>query len=267
VRETLVYLVRHAEPVLPDDRPRFVGWYDPPLSAAGVEQARRLAERLRSVRFDSIYSSDLQRCRATAQIVAAGAPASTGAAPADSAGTAAGRAPTGALVAEVRPDERLREIDLGLWELLTFAEARRLYPEEYAQRERDLVGYRFPGGESFRDLRERVVPALWEIVEQGGETILVVTHLGVIRVFLCECLGLPLERLFSIGRGYGSVDVLQVSTTPTGVRRVEVVDQGWPPGGRALTASAPELRRPRFRVRRSATGAARPRRSRTARRR
>ncbi len=68
--DSLIYLVRHTEPALPDDRWRFIGRSDPPLSPQGIAHARELARRLRTVRFDLIHSSDLQRCLLTAQIIA-----------------------------------------------------------------------------------------------------------------------------------------------------------------------------------------------------
>jgi alpha-ribazole phosphatase len=190
----LVYLVRHTQPALPDERWRFVGRSDPPLSPLGIEQARRLAASLSAARFDHLYSSDLQRCLLTAEIIAGAAarPAGKGGVP-------------------VLPDARLREIDAGLWEGLTREEAAERYPAEYEARERDPVHCRFPGGESFDQVRDRVVPAFFELAARGGEKILMVTHKGVIRVLLCEALGLPIDRLFSLRQDYGSVNVLELS--------------------------------------------------------
>lgn len=203
--DALVYLARHAEPLFPDERKQFLGWSDPPLSATGVDQARRLGERLRSVRFDSICSSDLRRCQETAKLVSEGLGLTSG----EDAGW-------------VRADARLREIDLGLWDGLTAEEVAAQYPREYAEREQHLVDFRFPGGESFRDLSVRVVPAFLEIVKEAGKCALVVGHSGVNRVLLCHFLGRPLEELFSIGQDYGCVNLLRVSESRKGGRRVRV---------------------------------------------
>jgi broad specificity phosphatase PhoE len=184
---------------LPDAFRRFIGQADPPLGTAGLEQAQRLAERLRDVPFDAVYSSDLKRCLRTAEVIA------------------------GAAGVGVRPDPRLREIDTGLWEGLSFDEARVRYPLEYAERERDLVGYRFPGGESFRDLRERVVRAFLEIVEEGGGHVLVCAHKGANRVLFSELLGLPPAELFSIKQDYGCVNLIEITRLPGGGRRIEVL--------------------------------------------
>jgi broad specificity phosphatase PhoE len=203
---TVVYLIRHTEPTVPDDRPRFLGQADPPLSASGMEHARRLADYLRDVPFDAVYSSDLERSMTMAALIAG-----------------PGSVP-------IRPDRRLREINTGLWEGLTFEEVQSRYPLEYGERERDLVGYRFPGGESFCDLLERVVPAFLEILDdsferggrEGGGTVLVSGHRGVNRVVLCEALGLPLERLFSIKQDYGCANVIRVTRLRDGSRRFDV---------------------------------------------
>lgn len=222
-----VYLVRHAQPAVPPGK-RFLGQADPPLGPAGLEQARRLGDRLAehledrmagrpggtsaehtadtdaaesagspsAARFDAAYSSDLRRCLQTAEILIG------------STGTPLFLLP------------RLREIDTGLWQNLTFAEAARLYPAEYAAREKDLIGYRFPGGESFRDLQARVVPAFVDLVNEslaaGRESLLVVGHKGLNRVLLCHLLGLPLEMLFSIEQDYCALTILEIPAEQAG---------------------------------------------------
>jgi len=155
---------------------------------------------LRQVRFDAIYSSDLQRCLMTAEII------------------------SGETGLTVRKEPRLREIDVGMWEGLTSEEAGQRYPTEHAERERDLIGYRFPGGESFRDLHGRVVPAFFRIVDESAGNILVVGHKGVNRVLLAHYLGLPLEELFSIAQDYCCVSIIRASVLPNGGRQT-VVDR------------------------------------------
>jgi probable phosphoglycerate mutase len=197
-------VVRHGEPEFPHEHRRFLGQSDPPLSAAGVEQAHRLAEQLRGVGFDSIHSSDLQRCLCTARVIAAQT------------------TPQGGVAAQVITDQRLREIDCGEWEGLTQEEAAARNPTEYRERERDVVGSPFPGGESFLDLRARVLPALQQVLDQGGANALVVTHLGVIRVLVCEYGGVPLTDLFSFKLEHGGVILLRSEPRPMGAGMLRV---------------------------------------------
>ncbi|OFW61645.1 MAG: alpha-ribazole phosphatase [Actinobacteria bacterium RBG_16_64_13] len=206
MRTTHIYLVRHTETDLPDGSKRFVGQADLPLSAEGVVQAHRLAERLGAISFGAVYSSDLRRCMTTAQII----------------GEKSGVGAYGEGDLRIQPDPRLREIDTGLWEGLTFDEARVRYPAECAQRERDVVGFRFPGGESFRDLRRRAMPSFLEIVGQRGAKVLVVGHRGVNRILLCEALGLPLDKMFSINQDYGSLSLIRAIVRSDGTRAWEV---------------------------------------------
>ncbi len=168
------------------------GRSDPPLSPRGIQHALELARQLRPICFDYIYSSDLRRSLMTAQIIA----------DSDAVSDDGSAVP-------VHPDARLREIDPGLWEGLTRDEAAERFPEEYEARERDPLHYRFPGGESFDDLRSRVVPAYQEITAAAGARILVVAHKGVNRVILCESLGLPFDRLFSLPQEYGCVNLIR----------------------------------------------------------
>ena len=61
--------VRHGETI---DNARGVaqGWRDSELSETGIEQAYKLAERLRDVETTSIYCSTLERAKKTAEIIA-----------------------------------------------------------------------------------------------------------------------------------------------------------------------------------------------------
>jgi len=212
-----IYLVRHTEPVSADDQWRFLGRSDPALSPRGIEQANELAARLHDMYFDSVYSSDLIRAMQTAEIISAAASGRPGAAQ-----RATMRDRTGAeRDVVVRPDPRLREIDTGLWEGLTREEAAERYPDEHAERERDLYHRPFPGGESFADVRARALPGFYDAARMGGETILIVSHKGVIRVLLCEFLGLPPDRLFSLSQDYGCVNLVQAARRPDGSLEIE----------------------------------------------
>jgi broad specificity phosphatase PhoE len=183
----LLSLARHAQPAGDDGRRRFTGQADPPLGVTGLEQAQLLALELHEYGFEAVYSSDLQRSAQTAAVLAEhmGVP--------------------------LRQEPRLREIDTGRWEGLTAEEARGLYPTEYAEREADLLGYRFPGGESFRQLEARVVQALDDIGGQGLRRVAIVAHLGVNRVLLCHLTGRPLERIFDLKQDYCAYELVWLS--------------------------------------------------------
>jgi len=198
LREKRIYLVRHGQPTLPDGTWRFVGQSDPPLSPCGVSQAHALAQQVAAVHFDAVYSSDLQRCVMTAAIVSKD---------------------TGPDIQEL---PELREIDIGRWEGMSLEEVKHRYPSKYAEREHDLVGFVFPGGESFRDLLARVLPPFSRIMDSDAQDTLVVSHKGVNRVLLAHLLGMPLEELFSIPQIYCCVNMIKIVELPDGNRRVHV---------------------------------------------
>jgi broad specificity phosphatase PhoE len=122
--------------------------------------------------------------------------------------------------ADVEP--RLIEMDWGDWEGHTLADLRDELGAAMAAEEAKGLDFRPPGGESPRDVRERVKPLLAELGASGGDTV-AITHKGVIRTVLAlatgwDMLGKPPHRLswsaahlFSLDpSGHPSVETLNV---------------------------------------------------------
>ncbi|XP_077013753.1 6-phosphofructo-2-kinase/fructose-2,6-bisphosphatase 2 isoform X8 [Tamandua tetradactyla] len=76
----------------------------------------------------------------------------------------------------------LNEIDAGVCEEMTYAEIEKQYPEEFALRDQEKYLYRYPGGESYQDLVQRLEPVIMELERQGN--VLVITHQAVMRCLL-----------------------------------------------------------------------------------
>ena len=181
---TRIYLIRHGQ-VAGYDQPRYNGQADVALTDAGVEQYHRLKERLAETRLSVCYSSDLSRCSTGAEIICA--------------------------AHGIRPDVRreLRELDIGIWEGLTWQDIKVNWPEGWRARLADLVNYRVPEGENLRDLEMRVMPVINEAVERHkGEEVLVVGHGGVNRVILLNAIGAPLAGMFTIEQNYGCLNII-----------------------------------------------------------
>jgi broad specificity phosphatase PhoE len=148
---------------------RFMGQADPPLAPEGERQALALAARLREERLDAVYTSDLRRAAATAEIVA-------------EAGGAV-----------VMTDPAWRETSFGAWTGLTREEVAARDPELW-RRWRTEGHLAPPGGETPEDVQQRVVPAARRLYEQHPNgTVLVVTHIGPLHVLYCWILGLPVR--------------------------------------------------------------------------
>jgi broad specificity phosphatase PhoE len=171
---TTILLARHGESDWNHSK-RWQGFADRPLTDLGRQQAAELARRLEDTELDAVYSSDLQRARETAEIVAQ----------------------TKGLTVETTPD--LREVDVGSWSGLTRAEAEARYPELYARWLRGGEGWE--DGETYEQLGERVIRAVRRIAQaHGGERVLVVAHGGTIRAIHAAALGIDIHSYRRIQR-------------------------------------------------------------------
>ncbi|RXN00233.1 6-phosphofructo-2-kinase/fructose-2,6-bisphosphatase 3 [Acipenser ruthenus] len=76
----------------------------------------------------------------------------------------------------------LNEIDAGVCEEMNYEEVKERYPEEFALRDQDKYHYRYPTGESYQDLVQRLEPVIMELERQ--ENVVVVCHQAVMRCLL-----------------------------------------------------------------------------------
>jgi alpha-ribazole phosphatase len=177
---TRLLLIRHAEPD-EDARGRCYGRLDVGLSSTGHTNAERLAESLRDVELDAVYTSPRLRAVQTAA----------------------------ALAENLNVDDRLRELDFGELEGRTYDEIEREQPELFRRWMETPTLVRFPGGESYAELRARVAAAVSDVVAASADrTVAIVSHGGVIRAALAVTLGLPDDRAFALDVGYARVSVV-----------------------------------------------------------
>ncbi|XP_027021359.1 6-phosphofructo-2-kinase/fructose-2,6-bisphosphatase 2a [Tachysurus fulvidraco] len=76
----------------------------------------------------------------------------------------------------------LNEIDAGICEEMSYNMIKEKFPEEFAMRDQDKYHYRYPGGESYQDLVQRLEPVIMELERQGN--VLVISHQAVMRCLL-----------------------------------------------------------------------------------
>ena len=150
------------------DNPVMSGWSDLPLSDIGRSQLKCLRERLLDAApFDAAYSSPLRRAMDTALAVSSAC---------------------GILVNTLND---LRELNCGTVDGMPIERVRTQYAKEWDENARqENPDFRWPEGESYRELRSRSIRALDEIAkEYPGGRVLVVTHCGVITQLLGSILG------------------------------------------------------------------------------
>jgi probable phosphoglycerate mutase len=131
----ILFLFRHGETDW-NREGRLQGHTDTPLNATGLTQAQALAESLRPHRPDALVSSDLQRARHTAQIVAE------------------------TLGVPLFIERGLREVNVGAAEGLLWAEAKTRFGEGLTERWYSDGDIAFPGGETGIATRARGLAAL-----------------------------------------------------------------------------------------------------------
>ncbi len=159
-------LVRHGQTALNVER-RYQGQIDIPLDAVGLAQAAQLATRLQNETIDRVIASDLTRAMQTAETIAA---------------------PHGLTV---KPDARLREMAFGAWEGLSFAEIQTHWPAQVATWLNDPLNIAPPGGETGEQVSARVRSFVNDLLRtESGQTVLIVSHSGPLRIWLCLALGL-----------------------------------------------------------------------------
>lgn len=184
MHRTRIYLVRHGQ-VEGYEEKRYNGQFNVPLTPLGRQQSDRICDRLLGVDLAAVYSSDLDRSRYCAELIAAAHELTVGV------------------------EKSLRELHIGDWEGRTWAELQEAYPDGWQARLQDLVNFQVPGGESLQDAADRIRPTVNKILEQhrGGE-IALVAHGGVNRIVLLDAIGAPLEKAFSIEQDYGCLNII-----------------------------------------------------------
>jgi len=196
VEKVTLCLVRHGQ-AEHFDKCRFFGHTDIDLTDTGIKQMEIIAQKLKGISMEEVYSSDLKRASKSASIIA----------------SHWNKIP--------RKVPEFRELNFGKWEGLTWEEIDKRFPGGLKARFEDLINYKIPGGESLEDLQVRVLGKLKKILKGGeGKSILLVTHGGVSRVILCNALGLSLENLFRIEQDYGCLNIIEYFKDTTVVKLV-----------------------------------------------
>lgn len=154
---------------------RVQGQTDIPLDDQGRAQAVEAAARLAALKPDIIVSSDLSRAADTAKALSN----FTG--------------------IEVKLDERLREMNFGEREGLTFKETIARWPNRNFWE--STPENRIPGAETYEETADRFVSAVRDLLDvlQRGQTAVVVGHGAVLRVGAAKFLNFPSESWWTIG--------------------------------------------------------------------
>lgn len=183
-KSATVLFLRHGQTDYPKDRYYDDAIKDPPLNAAGRKQARLWPDYLATYPqpIVGVYASPSRRTQETADLAA------------------------DRLSVDCTTMAGLQEWRFGHWGGLTADEIRSKHPEEWRAWRKDILHFTPSGGESLSLFSKRVNEAAAALVSKhAGETVLVVTHAGAIRMIVAAALGMPLTHFKRLVVGHGSI--------------------------------------------------------------
>ena len=190
-RRTRLALVRHGETVWHADNRYAGGTSDIDLTDKGVRQAHALAQWARAQRINGVVASPVRRALETA------------------------RPSAEALGVDIEIVDDLREVDFGVAEGRTVDELMMLDAEMVHRFRADPVANPFPGSESPEIAARRAGDALRDVARRhAGRNMLVVAHNTLLRLAICDLLGLPVARYRQIFPRLDNAAITQVAVPP-----------------------------------------------------
>ncbi len=182
--KTELWLIRHGVTDWNIEK-RYQGNADVPLNAEGIAQARETAAQLDGQKFTAIYSSPLQRARQTAHEISK------------------------VIGLPVQTDDRLREGSQGQWEGMLLEDIDRVFPGVRAKRMNDPEHVSPPGGETMRQVAQRIGRAADDIARaHPGQKVLVVSHGMALAALISLARHLPLNLSFQFILSNAAAEVI-----------------------------------------------------------
>jgi len=183
---TKLILIRHGET---DDNKNqnLCGWSDPCLNDNGRKAAEALASYVKDIAFDLIITSGLRRSEETAAIIRK------------------------ERKIEHLALEDLRELNFGDFEGSKMKDIKDKQPELYRQLEKDFIHFKFPKGESLKEMNARVIAATNKLLDDyKDKSLAIVAHSGVIRCILAHFITGDINKHWSFRVEHCSISVLEI---------------------------------------------------------
>jgi alpha-ribazole phosphatase len=164
-----------------NSRKCYCGVTDIDLSSEGREGVLLLKKHIEDREFDVIYTSPLKRAVQTATL----------------------------LGLDYQEDERLKEMNFGIFEGLNYKDAFFQYPAEYNKWNEKYMEYCIPCGESLNQVYDRTKDFILDISRRHSNVI-AVTHGGIIRCALSFVLG-SLDFFYKFRIDPGTISIISES--------------------------------------------------------
>lgn len=167
-----IYLIRHGQTDANVEK-RYCGWTDISLNSKGINQSKKIGQKISDLEIDHIFASDLKRVKETAKHI------------------------NKIHNKDITYLKEIREMNFGDFENLTFKEISKKYPEQRKEIISNNLTYKFPNGESLKELYNRSIKTFKKILKNKGN-ILIVSHGGVIGSILTYVLSSDIENYWSV---------------------------------------------------------------------
>lgn len=186
---TYLLLIRHGATPPNEQRPFILQGcgINPSLSVSGQKQVSALSDFLsHNSAIDHVYCSPMTRARETALAVSQ--------------------------LFGLKPQEipEVHECDVGLWEGKSWDLIEQEFPKAYRAFVEDPALNPYAGGETYNDVLNRSEPAIQNLLEQhSGETIALIAHNVVNRVYLAKIMGLEIRRAKEITQTNTGINIIR----------------------------------------------------------
>lgn len=181
----MIYLIRHGQTEA-NVQGIYYGRSESPLTEQGIDDHRRAVKKLNDMNIDMIIASPRQRCRVLAEKICAIADA------------------------ELIIDNRLEEINFGIFEGLKYDEAQKKYPDVWDNWINSGDDYQLEGGESISMFEKRVDEFSKYLMDISLEKdVAIISHGGVIASLMCSLLQMDKENKWHFKIGNGSVVTIE----------------------------------------------------------
>ncbi len=198
---SVLVLVRHGQSQWNLEN-KFTGWVDVELTPKGEQEAKAAGQRLKGIKFDKAFTSDLKRAQRTLQIILQ---------------------ETGQTDIPVEKDKALNERHYGDLQGLDKAETAKKYGDKQVHIWRRSYDIAPPNGESLKDTAARTLPYFESRIlpaVKSGKNIIVAAHGNSLRSIVMEIEKLTKEQVLELNLETGVPLFYETDTKGNLVRKI-----------------------------------------------
>ncbi len=182
----IFYLIRHGETEM-NVKNIFRGRLEIPLNENGKNQIKSLGEVLKNKGIEIIYSSPLKRSIMSAEILS----------------KSIGR--------DFYSMEEFNNINLGIWQGMEKEMVKEKFPKEWERWINDTDNFKIEGGETLKDIRDRIDTGFKKLLKKKEKKIAIVTHRSILKVIFAYILQIEKNYFWKFYFDNGSYSILKHS--------------------------------------------------------